>query len=133
VELLERLAALTPRPRINLLLYYGVLGARSVWRSRLQAREPYTPIAAGPCTTAVKSSSHAAASIPPRTNWLWAELMQRSFGFDVLACPRCGDHLALIALIDDPTVFGRILRHLGVPTEVPTARPAHGTLTARAT
>jgi hypothetical protein len=29
VELLERLAALTPRPRINLLLYYGVLGARS--------------------------------------------------------------------------------------------------------
>jgi hypothetical protein len=36
VELLERLAALTPRPRINLLLYYGVLGARSAWRSRLQ-------------------------------------------------------------------------------------------------
>jgi hypothetical protein len=36
VELLQRLAALTPRPRINLLLYYGVLGARSAWRSRLQ-------------------------------------------------------------------------------------------------
>jgi hypothetical protein len=34
IELLERLAALTPRPRINLLLYYGVLGARSAWRSR---------------------------------------------------------------------------------------------------
>jgi hypothetical protein len=32
VELLERLAALTPRRRINLLLYYGVLGARSAWR-----------------------------------------------------------------------------------------------------
>ncbi len=35
VELLERLAALTPRPRINLVLYDGVLGARSAWRSRL--------------------------------------------------------------------------------------------------
>ncbi len=33
VELLERLAALTPRPRINLVLYYGVLSARSAWRS----------------------------------------------------------------------------------------------------
>ena len=44
---LERLAALTPRPRINLLLYYGVLGARSAWRSRLQAREPAPPITAG--------------------------------------------------------------------------------------
>jgi hypothetical protein len=30
IELLERLAAITPRPRINLLLYYGVLGARGV-------------------------------------------------------------------------------------------------------
>ena len=29
VELLERLAALTPRPRINLILYYGVLARRA--------------------------------------------------------------------------------------------------------
>jgi hypothetical protein len=38
VELLEKLAALTPRPRINLILYRGVLaphagGARAWWRS----------------------------------------------------------------------------------------------------
>jgi hypothetical protein len=125
VELLERLAALTPRPRINLLLYYGVLGSRSAWRSRLRAREPETPIVAGQGSTGVGSSSwHPAAAIPPRTNWLWAELMQRSFGFDVLACPRCGDRLELIALIEDPTVIRRILSHLGLPTEVPTARPA---------
>ena len=124
VELLERLAALTPRPRINLLLYYGVLGARSGWRSRLQAREPEKPITGGPCTTDVESSSRPAAPIPPRANWLWAELMQRSFGFDVLACPRCGDRLELIALIEDPKVIRRVLSHLGLPIEVPTARPA---------
>ena len=35
VELLERLAALTPRPRVNLVLYYGVLGARAGWRARI--------------------------------------------------------------------------------------------------
>lgn len=122
VELLERLAALTPRPRINLLLYYGVLGARSAWRSRLRAREPDTPVIAGQGTNDVESSS--AAAIPLRTNWLWAELMQRSFGFDVLACPRCGNRLELIALIEDPKVIRRILSHLGLPTEVPTARPA---------
>ena len=39
-ELRERLAALTPRPRINLLLYYGALGARSTWRARLRELEP---------------------------------------------------------------------------------------------
>jgi len=33
VELLEKLAAIIPRPRINLLLYHGVLGPRARWRS----------------------------------------------------------------------------------------------------
>ena len=33
IELLERLAALTPRPRVNLVLYYGVLGARPLARA----------------------------------------------------------------------------------------------------
>lgn len=32
VELLERLAALTPRPRVNLILYHGVLVPRAAWR-----------------------------------------------------------------------------------------------------
>jgi hypothetical protein len=123
VELLERLAALTSRPRINLLLYYGVLGARSAWRLRLQAREPETPIGAG-SPTDVGPSSRRAAPLTPRANWLWAELMQRSSGFDVLACPRCGDRLELIALIEDPKAIRRILSHLGLPTEVPTVRPA---------
>ncbi len=33
VELLERRAALTPRPRIDLILYYGVLAPRAAWRA----------------------------------------------------------------------------------------------------
>ena len=54
----------------------------------------------------------------------WASLMARTFGFDVLACPRCGGRLRLIALIDPAGVIERILRHLGVPTEIPAPRPA---------
>ena len=50
--------------------------------------------------------------------------MARTFGFDVLACPRCGGRLRLIALIEEAAVIGRILRHLGVPTEIPAPRPA---------
>jgi len=49
--------------------------------------------------------------------------MQRSFGFDVLACPRCGGRLRLIALIEEGRVIRRILDHLGEPSEVPAARP----------
>jgi hypothetical protein len=35
VELLERLAALVPRPRINLILYHGVLAPRAAWRAQV--------------------------------------------------------------------------------------------------
>ena len=51
---LERLAALTPRPRVNLILYHGVLGARAACSLVLQhgttdgtrpARAPPTPVA----------------------------------------------------------------------------------------
>jgi Putative transposase len=34
VEVLERLAALTPPPRINLVLHHGVLAPNSRWRAR---------------------------------------------------------------------------------------------------
>ena len=53
-----------------------------------------------------------------------AELMRRTFGLDVTACPRCGGRLRLVALIEQAAVVRRILRHLGLPTEVPEPRPA---------
>jgi len=43
--------------------------------------------------------------------------MRRSFGLDVLACPRCGGRLRLIALIEQAAVIERILRHLRLPTD----------------
>jgi hypothetical protein len=54
----------------------------------------------------------------------WADLMRRTFGFDVLACPRCGGRLRLIALIEEAAVIGRFLRHLGLPAAIPAPRPA---------
>ncbi len=44
--------------------------------------------------------------------------------FDVLACPRCGGRLRLIALIEERAEIERMLRHLGVPTAIPAPRPA---------
>jgi len=136
LELLERLASLTPRPRINLVLYYGVLAAHAAWRTRLprpatpalaraadsgERRGPPDPV--GPeqaMPSAVRESSRKSAG----SNWLWAQLMRRSFGFDVLACPRCGGRFRLVALIEERSVIDRILRHLGLPAEVPATRPS---------
>src|SRR5438094_7398002 len=142
VTLLERLAALTPRPRINVVLYHGVLAPRARWRAAAvaygRAEAPATSNdaaliagpagpAAGPSAAADVSaatapepepaspqpSDPAAGAAPPR-RWRWAELLQRVFAVDVLACPSCGGRMRLIATIEDPRVVRRILTHLGL-------------------
>jgi len=75
--------------------------------------------------SSVTADEHARGSDKSRSGaYQWAELMRRTFGLDVLACPRCGGRLRLVALIEDASVVRRILRHLGLPTEVPEPRPA---------
>lgn len=42
----------------------------------------------------------------------------------MLACPRCGGRLRLVALIDRDAAIERMLRHLGWPAEIPAPHPA---------
>lgn len=73
----------------------------------------------------ILSDEDASRVQPSRAGaYQWAELMQRTFALDVLACPRCGGRLRLVALIEQAAVVQRILRHLGLPAEVPEPRPA---------
>jgi hypothetical protein len=55
-ELLEKLAAIIPRPRINLVLYYGLLAPRARWRSLV--------VSYGRAPQVVASTGEAAASQP---------------------------------------------------------------------
>jgi recombination protein RecA len=107
---------------VNLILYYGVLGARAAWRPEVVPRPPSgqdsataDPVHDGgfavPDTARCRARGHR-----------WADLMRRTFGFDVLACPRCDGRLRLVALIEEAAVIGRILQHLGLPTDLPVAQ-----------
>jgi len=44
----------------------------------------------------------------------WATLLQRVWGVDVMACPRCASRMTVVAGISDLHVVERILRHLGL-------------------
>jgi hypothetical protein len=80
---------------------------------------------ASPVEPSVEGDEDASRAGPSRAGaYQWAELMRRTFGLDVLACPRCGGRLRLVALIEQASVVQRILRHLRLPTEVPEPRPA---------
>ena len=125
-EFLERLAAITPRPRVNLVLYYGVRAPRASWRSAVVGDGAAT--AHGGADGArdgggAPADAERRSTTDPATR-SWAALMRRAFGFDVLACPRCGHGMRLIALIEQAEVIRRILRHLGEPSEVPPPAPA---------
>ena len=49
--------------------------------------------------------------------------MARTWGLDVLDCPRCHGRMELIACIEDPLVAHKILTHLGLPTRAPPRPP----------
>jgi hypothetical protein len=57
-------------------------------------------------------------------HYAWAELLRRTFAIDVLACPGCGDRLRLLATIAHPPTIAKVLRHLGLPVELPVPGPA---------
>jgi hypothetical protein len=124
LDLLGRLAALTPRPRINLILYYGVLAPRARGRAGVVAWAPSDE------PRRVRAAEARAPELGERPGrgrpgaYQWADLMRRTFGFDVLVCGWCGGRMRLLALIEHAAIVERILRHLGLPTEAPQPRPA---------
>jgi Putative transposase len=122
LELLERLAAMTPRPETNLLICHGVLAARARWRARVvvygrAAAEPTAaraPMAVGAQRVTAKSRSRARS---------WAALMHRAFAIDVLACSHCGGRLRLMATLHDPALIRKLVGHLGMARSGPNAGP----------
>ncbi len=52
----------------------------------------------------------------------WAQLLRRTYGFDVLACAGCGGRLRLLTAITDKAVARAILTHLGRPADELRAR-----------
>ena len=111
LELLEKLAAITPRPRINLVLYHGVLAPHAGWRPRVVAYGVVPAAASLPPSPSAHAPEETTSPKPPR-HWAWANLMRRAFDIDVLACPRCRGRLRLIATVEDPDAIRQILAAL---------------------
>jgi hypothetical protein len=116
LELLEKLAAITPRPEVNLIICHGVLGPNARWR---QSVVTYGRIATDPAGSAGDAAGLVSGpdrdTAPQRLRyWSWAALMHRAFETDVLACPHCGSRMRLIATVHDPRVIRQILAHRGL-------------------
>ena len=123
-ELLERLATLIPRPRINLIIYTGVFAGHANGRQAAVARAAEPAGQAHQDPPPPDDGDEGEAKAPRRRHHLWADLMRRAFECDVLRCPRCPGRLRFIATIESPEAIRRILTHLGLPTTLPRPLPA---------
>jgi hypothetical protein len=109
LDFLAKLAALIPRPHKNLVLYHGVLAARSKLRPQVVAYR----------REIVADGEMTAPSVRRRCG-AWAELMRRAFGHDLLACP-CGGKMVFLSCILRRDVIAKILARAG-PARVRTRR-----------
>ncbi len=125
LELLGKLAALVPPPRVHGVRYHGVFAPNAKWRARVVPSG-----VPAPAERANEVDSHAGRLpivpwTPLRPRRLdWAALLQRVFKLDALECDRCGGRRRVLAFVTDRRVARAILARLGLPTDAPVMRPA---------
>ena len=118
--MMERLAALVPAPRFNLIRYSGVLAPASSWRRIVVPKEDIAEK-----ETAVqknKSENKDLRSRPRR--YAWAELLKRVFSADVLYCDKCAGRMKILCAVNPPTAVRKILDCIGLLSRPPPISPA---------
>ena len=112
LELLEKLAALVPLPRVHLVRYGGCLAPHSHLRGAIRPT--------------LRQQGLDGEETQTRTPyWPWARLLGRVFGLDMRTCPFCRrGTLRIIAVITQEAVITRILRHLQLASVPPPIAPA---------
>jgi hypothetical protein len=106
LDLMARLAALVPPPRMHLTRFHGVFAPHSKLRAAVTSAHrgvgatQRTPVAACKPPT------------PRHVAMNWARRLKRVFGIEIERCAHCGGKLAIIASIEEPEIITRILSHL---------------------
>jgi len=106
LDLMARLAALVPPPRMHLTRYHGVFAPHSKLRAAV------TPAGRGKGRKPEAEEGVDKPATPRHVAMSWAKRLKRVFGVDIEACARCGGKLKVIASIEEPAVIAKILAHL---------------------
>lgn len=128
-DFIARLAAMVPKPRAHLIRFSGVLAPAARWRAAIvpgygppAAQVPQVYPEDGPGHQGFEGKPTIKPTL--RRNYLWADLMRRTFSWDVLACRRCGGRLKLAAAIPASEMARKILDSMGLPSRPPPIAPA---------
>ena len=101
-DFLARLAALVPRPRLNLTRFHGVFAPNFRHRHRVVPHHPKGRV----------------DSDKPLAPMSWAQRLKRVFAIDIETCPDCGGKLRVIASVKEPALIAKILEHVRTRDEL---------------
>lgn len=124
LELIDRIAALVPRPRTHRHRYYGVLAPNAPLRAAVTALAPAAVTAVPPAPTSTADGDEPRLRTAAR--YLWAMLLARIYEAFPLACPICHAQMRIIAFINEATTVKKILEHIGESTQPPRIASARG-------
>ncbi len=113
-DFVARLAALVPKPRVNLTRFHGVFAPNSTHRARVTLAKRGRG--------AQRAATGNREELSPgerRAAMTWAQRLKRVFGIDIETCPACGGAVRIIACIEDPKVIEKILSHLDAKAPEP--------------
>jgi hypothetical protein len=106
VEVVSRLAALVPPPRMHLTRYFGVFAPRA------KLREKVVPKCDNPdCDCRHQSLANKSSRTP------WASLLARVFAIDILKCNKCGSRMQRVEWVTEEKRIREILGETGPPAD----------------
>jgi serine/threonine protein kinase len=122
LELVEKLAAIVPPPRVNQVRYHGVLAGNAAWRAEVVPKVPTSSAAEEEARRARRLSTHRGPRFGREAPG-GADLLWRVFQVDGWACPACGGRMRLRMVVDLAPAAKRIatglLRSRAPPGAVP--------------
>jgi len=130
LEFMQRLAALVPRPRLNLIRFASFCFAKYLLTPFHGVLAPNAKLRAEIIPGSKKNKSNASNASdavphsPASVRISWARLLKRVFEIDIERCPHCGGNVKIIAAILESGAITKILDHLGLPARVPPRSPA---------
>ncbi len=113
LDFIARLAALVPKPRVNLTRFHGVFAPNSKHRAWV------TPSKRGKGNKSTATDeTQDQTPIERRAAMTWAQRLKRVLNIDIETCHECGGTMKVIACIEDPAVIKKILDYLKKKEEV---------------
>jgi hypothetical protein len=112
MELIEKLSALVPPSRQNIVRYHGVLAPNAKDRDKIV-----------PAGKTEEPSSEEEETAPSKYRLTWSALLARIFQID-MKCGICGSKMRIVAAVTDPDSIRHYLEGTGQSAEIPTLAPA---------